>query len=128
MLSQTDLTINHKYRFGRDDRFTMAFNVNVINLLDQDTVTGIFSSRSASTIGRATLQRPNPLAGQPNQPPTIARYSNYRDLINDYNAGLLYDDILAYLKSAPGLSDNRYGQPNSFQGPRSVRFGFRFIF
>ena len=44
VFSQTDLNITHRYRFGRDNRFTMAFDLNFLNLFDQATVTGIYTT------------------------------------------------------------------------------------
>ena len=36
--SQTDFNITHRYRFGRDDRFTIAGDLNFLNLLYNDRV------------------------------------------------------------------------------------------
>jgi len=71
-------------------------------------------------------------------------------LINKFNSGALYDQIIANLNSNTNPTDpninpttgnprdltpvNRnalradYGMANSYQGARNVRFGFRFIF
>lgn len=111
MFSQTDINVSHKYRFGKDNRFTMAFDVNVNNLFDQDTVTGYFTNVGAVTVGPSNLG-----------------YSSYVDLINDYNAGKLYGAINNFLDGAANRRDARYGQPLYFQSPRSVRFGFRLLF
>ena len=42
VFSQTDFSVTHRYRFGRDERFTMAFDLNFLNLWDQATVTGVY--------------------------------------------------------------------------------------
>jgi hypothetical protein len=67
-------------------------------------------------------------------------------LINKFNSGALYNQILANLTTNTNpanpttlaaqdltpvnrnIQRNDYKQPNSYQGPRDVRFGFKFIF
>ena len=34
---QTDVSLSHKYRFGRDARYTVAFDVNVLNVFNNNT-------------------------------------------------------------------------------------------
>jgi hypothetical protein len=46
MFSQTDFNVTHRYKFGRDDRFGIEANVNILNLWDQDTVTSYFNTIS----------------------------------------------------------------------------------
>ena len=113
--SQTDLNITHRYRFGRDNRFTAAFDFNVLNLLDQDTVTGIYP----------TL---NPTGANAN---AAALTGNSQQLyVNGWTSGTLLPAINAFLNdpNRPDRRDNRYKQPQVFQGPRAVRFGMRFLF
>jgi hypothetical protein len=45
--TQTDFNLTHRYRFGRDDRFTMAFDVNVINAFNENNVLGVFNQRTS---------------------------------------------------------------------------------
>src|SRR5205085_3737048 len=35
--SQTDLSFTHRYKFGKDSRFTLAGDFNILNLFDQKT-------------------------------------------------------------------------------------------
>ena len=35
MFSSTDFNVQHRYRFGRDNRFAVIFNVNILNRFDQ---------------------------------------------------------------------------------------------
>jgi len=114
-LTQTDFSVSHKYRFGRDNRFTMAFDFNVLNLFDEKNVTGIYTLKTAVTL----------------TPTTFGYGNNVVGAINAYTAGQLLTPINTYLQgtaTALNRTDARYGQPNAFQGPRSVRFGFRLLF
>lgn len=112
--SQTDLNLTHRYRFGREDRFTLAVDLNVLNLLDQDVVTNVFTVRN-TTSGVVN----GPALGFPN---------NDNRFTNAYTSGTQLNAINAYFNASPDRLDSRYGQPFTFQSPRSVRFGFRLIF
>lgn len=116
--SQTDFAVTHKYRFGRDNRFTLAGGLNILNLFDQDTVTGYYTSRSNQGI---TLQ-----------PGTFGYFLpdgsiDYVGGINAYNRGELLDRIKTNLAGF-NRTDPRYKLADSYQGPRSVSFGFRLLF
>jgi hypothetical protein len=117
--SQTDFSVTHRYRFGRDDRFTLAADLNILNLLDQDTVTGLYPTLNTAT-GRpdaATMFASSPSA------------SRQRLYANAYTSGELLEPILAHINADPlNRVDRRYGMPQLFQGPRQVRFGFRLLF
>jgi len=115
--SQTDFNITHRYRFGRDNRFTIVGDLNFLNLFDQNTVTGVFTALSTpqSVITGSTFGFPN----------------NGAEFTNALTSGALLERINTYLNGTPTVlnrKDARYGQPNAFQVPRSVRFGFRFLF
>lgn len=118
--SQTDFNITHRYRFGRDNRFTIVGDLNFLNLFDQDTVTNIFVVQNVNTavISGATqalgLNFPIPRNAAP--------------FVNAYTSGSLLTPINNFLNGSPDRRDARYGQPSTFQGPRSVRFGFRLLF
>ena len=73
VFSQTDFSATHRYRFGRDNRFTMAFDVNFLNLFDQATVTGIYTTLNPSTapVNAAALG-----LLLPNGDPDQVRYAN----------------------------------------------------
>jgi hypothetical protein len=110
--SQTDLSITHRYRFGGENRFTMAFDFNVLNLFDQATVTGIYTTMNPSTapVNAAALG---------------LSQVNYA---NGLTGGTLLPQILARIASQPDRSDVRYKQPFLYQSPRTMRFGVRFLF
>lgn len=112
VFSQTDLNVTHRYRFGRDNRFTLAFDFNVLNLLDQDTVTGVYTTVNPSTapVNASALGLSN------------VAYAN------GITGGTLLNQILARIASQPDRSDVRYKMPFLYQSPRTVRFGFRLLF
>ena len=43
LFTQTDFAITHRYKFGQDGRFGLAFEVNFINLFNENNVTDIFN-------------------------------------------------------------------------------------
>ena len=113
MLTQTDFTASHKYKFGKDSRFTLAADVNILNLFDEANVTSVYNTLSTVTMQPATFGL-SEVAGA-----------------NAFTSGALYSQINTYLNgNATTLNrkDDRYGKPNGYQGPRSVRFGLRLIF
>lgn len=115
--TQTDFNITHRYRFGKDNRFTLAGDLNFLNLFNQDTVTGVFT-----TLSQPSAQISGGILGFPN---------NGVEFTNAYTSGVLLTPINNYLNGTPTIlnrKDARYGQPNAFQAPRSVRFGFRLLF
>ena len=114
--SQTDFSVTHRYRFGRDQKFTMAFDLNFLNLFDQATLLAIYPTLNPNTarIDAAALGFTGPTA----QP----QYAN------GYTSGTLLNAFITRLNSQPDRSDIRYKLPQQYQSPRAVRFGFRFLF
>ena len=66
--SQTDFNFTHRYRWGTDKRFTMAFDLNMLNLWDQKTVTAIYTVMNPSTapVNGPALGFPNTTTGYSN--------------------------------------------------------------
>ncbi len=114
--SQTDFNITHRYRFGRDNRFTIVGDLNFLNLFNQDTVTNLYVVRNPSNVVLTGLTFNYPI---PRNGPAF---------VNDFLSGALLTPINNYLNASPDRLDARYGQPFTFQAPRSVRFGFRLLF
>lgn len=116
--TQTDFNVTHRYRFGNDDRFTLAFDLSMLNLWDQDTVTAIYQ------VLNTTAGRPNDAAMFP------AATAAQRPLLyaNAYTSGALLQPILDRIAASPDRPDIRYGMPQLFQSARQVRFGFRLLF
>jgi hypothetical protein len=110
--SQTDFNVTHRYRFGRDTRFTMAFDFNVINLFDQKTVTGIYPTMnpSGARVNYAALGL------------TPVQYAN------GYTTGAILNQILDRINAQADRQDLRYKSPQVYQSPRAIRFGMRLLF
>ncbi len=113
MFTQTDFNFTHKYKFGRDNRFTVAADLNILNLFDEANVTSLFTTKSNITMSPSTFGLTE-VAGA-----------------NAFTSGSLYNTINTYLEGTATVlnrKDARYGLPNGYQGGRSVRFGLRFFF
>lgn len=111
--TQTDLNLTHRIRFGADNRFTLAMDLNFINLWDQKTVTGVYPTM-------------NTLASRPSAAGLGLSSSAYA---NQYASGALLQTILDRFNADPvNRLDKRYGMPQLFQSPRVVRMGFRLLF
>lgn len=112
--SQTDLSFTHKYRFGRDNRFALTGNLNLLNAWNQDIVTNYNVSTSAVTLTEASLG-----------------FATATAATNAWTAGTLGPSIEAFLNGTPTALNRRnssYKLPNTYQAPRGVRFGFNFTF
>jgi hypothetical protein len=121
--TQTDFAIRHRYRFGRDNRFTLVGEVDLLNLFNennelaryslidptvynlQDPSNGLVTTQEAATLSSAALLRLAQQRFQRNGAP----------------------GILAQATNA-ATRDPRYNQPILFQSPREARFGFRLLF
>jgi hypothetical protein len=118
VFSQTDLAVTHRYRFGRDNRFTLAADLNFLNLFDQATVTGLYTTMNPSnaSVSAGALF-----------PALNATAANVA-YVNGYTDGTLLPAIYARIASQADRSDVRYKMPHLYQSPRTVRFGFRLLF
>ena len=122
--TETDFNISHRYRFGRDNRFSIEPFVNIRNLFDEKNVLGVQTTISTTNFREGQLQ----LGGCP-----ATACADELAVINTIlNGGGIRDYVLGYLarpQTAASLRQlNTYGQPNFFQAPRDVRFGARFFF
>ena len=116
--TSTDVALSHKYRFGRDDRFTAAFDVNVLNVFNENNVTYLNTTRFLNVNG---------IAGEdvdPNYNPETQTLTNVLNAVLSGRAASLF----TALDSLPGNKNVLYGAPAGYQAPRNVRFGFRLIF
>ncbi len=119
VFTQTDFNVTHRFKFGKDGRFTLAADLNLLNLWDQDTVTGVYPTMNTTT------GRPNDAA----MFPAATAGERARLYANGYTSGALLQPILDRFNADPANRlDQRYGKDQLFQSPRAVRFGFRFLF
>lgn len=124
MFSETDLYIAHRYKFGRDNRFTFEPFVSFRNLFDEENVLGVNTLITTQNFTDATLRTggcPATVCGNENQViDLILTGGGIRQYVNQYIS-------TRPANSASGVT-NTYGLANSFQAPREVRFGARLYF
>ncbi|REJ77635.1 MAG: hypothetical protein DWQ47_14785 [Acidobacteria bacterium] len=131
MFTQTDFAVSHKYRFGRDDKFTLALDLDILNLFNEDNVVNRFGKIFGSDLSDADV---NFLLPNVTDELTFIEQifngglaSQIRDLNSRGDSGAMTCGDGASTCSAY-VTDARYNQPNQWQLPRSIRFGFRLIF
>ncbi len=112
--SQTDLALSHKYRFGRDNRLTLAFDIDVLNAFNEANVLTQFDTISTRGITAANIGAPGTGTAQ-----TV-------NAIRIYQSQSTNGTITPLLTGTN--QDLRFEQPASYQGGRTVRFGFRLLF
>ncbi len=131
VFSSSDLAFSHKYKFGPDNRYKVVFDVNFINVFNQNGVTSLNTTRYLNNggLGGHDLDpcydpdgiRPANCAA--NLPVNTLLTVALNNVLNGRAAPLLTG-----LDNEPGNRNVLYGRPAGFQAPRNVRFGFRFVF
>ena len=124
---QTDLSWTHHYRFGEGDRpYELAFDFNVLNVFNQNTVTSLFTNRyrTTNTIGATDID-----------PSYVAATQTLIPILNKILTGQIGTQLtqlenggLPSLTGRPNPHRADYGLPSGYQGIRNVRFGVRFTF
>ena len=116
---QTDLSLAHRYKFGRDARYTVEFDVNVLNLFNNNTpilFNAIDSKYTQNdTIGFSDID--------PNY--TDNPVNAFNAILNGQFTPAMVDATLA---GAGNPINKVYGQPIAYQTGRNVRFGLKFYF
>jgi hypothetical protein len=146
MFSETDLSVSHRYKFGSDNRFILEPYVDLRNIFNEANVLGVNTNISATNFSGTTSLDVN---GNPTSAlrlggcttctseaavfQTIFNGTGIRQFvlnnINNNNIGTINPVNGGRVQTSPaGRTLNTYGLANSFQGPRDVRFGFRFLF
>lgn len=132
VLTQTDLSLTH--RFKVKERFSFAFDFNVFNAFNQNTVTGLVTNKYRVTNAIAAIDV------DPTYDADTQTLTNVFNKILNGQIGAQIDGLTSganrSIQGAPGTNTNGrtnpvsslYGQPNGYQGAREVRFGFRFTF
>ncbi|HQU94485.1 MAG TPA: hypothetical protein PLK77_19465, partial [Pyrinomonadaceae bacterium] len=138
--TQTDFAVRHRYKFGRDNRFMLVGEVDVLNLFNQNATTNVYNlidgqdfdltDPAFGLVTEAEANDPNAnlylLASQRFQTGGAPR------VLSIINSGQGFCPGLSQCgpEDEPSFShpETRYQFANEFQGGRSVRFGVRFIF
>lgn len=112
MFTQTDFSLTHRYRFGRDNRFGVAFDLNILNVFNERNLLAVDNNKS-SAFHILLFEDVAPTFVQ------AANILTSRGVISQLNASFAAD---------PANINESYKLPILWQGPRTVRFGFRFLF
>ncbi|MDT4897604.1 MAG: hypothetical protein QOH25_2681 [Acidobacteriota bacterium] len=120
MFTQTDMALTHTYKFGDDGRMALKFEVNALNVFNENNVTSVFQLISPDSLTGTTFGFTNAATAE-------------TDTIRAIFAGGLTNQIIAGFNRPAGdpgriARDVRYGLPRTFQTPRQIRFGFKFVF
>jgi hypothetical protein len=120
LFTQTDFALRHHFKFGRDNRFTIVAEADVLNLFNEA------NELSRNNLKTITNYDPTDPAWGILTPAEAAQPNAYSLAFARFQAhgssGIAAD---------ANLAANRYplfNLTNSFQGGREVRFGFRFLF
>lgn len=132
MFTETDLNISHRYRFGRDNRFSLEPFISIRNLFDEKNELGVNTTISSTNFTAATLRAggcPISVCGDPATSGGAQENAVFNAIL--LGSGV-QQYIMNYLATRPAGSTAgqavTYGVANSFQAPREVRFGARFFF
>ena len=121
IFSESDLSVSHKYKFGRDARFTLEPYVEIRNLFDERNEIARQTTISNTNFNAGSLTA----AGCTTCPDEGAVFDTI------FNGSGIQQFILNnFATNGVGAAGTRndYNQPNTFQAGRDVRFGFRFYF
>ncbi len=121
--SSVDLGISHRYKFGRDNRFSFIADLDLLNALNQNNVTNLYNNSDNTNYS---------LDDPANGLVTVAEAASLSsgDLISLAEQRFQQNGapvIYSHIQSSTAI-DPRFKSANGFQSPRSVRFGFRFVF
>ncbi|MGE0129590.1 MAG: carboxypeptidase regulatory-like domain-containing protein [Blastocatellales bacterium] len=117
VFTQTDFNVSHRVKFGGSERYTMAFDFNVINIFNEANVLTIVTDPGAISPAISTLKLPASVTDEPsalNYILTNGILSNYQAFLND--------------PAVPQRKQTALGMANGFQGGREIRLGVRFTF
>jgi hypothetical protein len=125
--TETDLSISHRYKFGRDNRFTLEPYIDLRNVFDEKNVLGVQTNISNTNFSSSTTTLRSPQAGCTTCTSEAAVFQTI------FNGTGIRQFVLNYvnnttLTAVAGQKLNSYGLANNFQGPRDIRFGIRFLF
>ncbi len=120
--TETDLSVSHRYKFGRDARFTLEPFIDIRNLFNERNVLTVDTTISTADVRASQLAANGctTCSGEAAVFQTIFNGPGIRTFVNNYLANPA--------TSVSNRTRNTYGFNNGFQNPRDVRFGFRFLF
>lgn len=123
MFSQTDLNIAHRFKFGNDNRFTLVVDLNLINAFNQNTVLAFNQNKTSSywALAETDVVASGDTVAATNILTTAGVLAQYAKA----EAGICASATVCGVGVARNI---QFNTPLTYQDPRTVRFGFRFIF
>ncbi len=121
MFSETDFSVNHRYKFGRDNRFTLEGFLDIRNLFNEDN-TLTRQTLISSTQFTATNLTANGCTTCTSEGAVFQTIFNGAGIQTPVQNFLTANGV-----SATGRR-NDFGLATGFQAPRDVRFGFKVFF
>ncbi|MFL6216890.1 MAG: carboxypeptidase regulatory-like domain-containing protein [Blastocatellia bacterium] len=120
MFTQTDFAIRHKMRLGSSERMMLIAEMDVLNLFNEARVLTYQTTVSPNNITGGNLVAYGCPSCGGGEIATITQIFN----------GGIATAVNAFINdpARPDRRQSTFGLANGFQDPRSVRFGFRFIF
>jgi hypothetical protein len=116
--SETDLLVNHSYKFGRDNRFVLQPFLNIRNLFNQKNELTRQTVLAVSNFSDSSLRSGGCTA-----------CTNEATSILQVFKGGIQQFVNARLNGDPANRiSNTFNKTIGFQQPREVRFGFRMFF
>jgi hypothetical protein len=125
--TETDFAIRHRYRFGRDNRFTLVGELDVLNLFNENNELGQFSLISTNSFGLTEPQLGLVTDQERATLPVLQQEALGIARLQRRDASSLFRSYIENPELGGGI-DPRYQQTNFFQAPRQIRFGFRLLF
>jgi hypothetical protein len=120
MFSETDFSVKHTYKFGRDGRFSFQPYLNILNLFDEKN-----ELTRQTTIAVSNFTASSLVSG--GCPATVC--TGETTAIKQVFNGGIRQYVLNNIAANPGARQrNDYNLTNGFQTARQVRFGARFFF
>lgn len=125
MFTQTDFAVRHRFRFGRDNRFTLVMEADAINVFNESNELSRVNSLSIQNFN-LTESRFGLLSVAESEQVNAAVLASARFQRNGA-------PIIAGIAAGPPSELNNginplYNQINRFQEGREIRFGMRFLF
>lgn len=118
VFTQTDFAVRHRYKFGRDNRFTLVVESDILNLFDEKNTLSVNNLLSITNYDLTDPQWGIITAAESTLP-------------NAYSLALARFQKTGSAAIAADAKANVYplfNKASSFQGTRAVRFGFRLLF
>lgn len=127
MFTETDFSVRHRVRFGKDNRFTLVLESDILNLFNESNesnrdndISQIDFPADDPALGLITQAQSDACNAADNRSPClIAAYRNFQS-----NGA----SQIAVIATDAANRNPLYNKANSFQGPRTIRLGIRLIF